>query len=56
MRVLPDGHNAYVVVDVNGNVVGWVIKGRDVWRACTAKGKLSHHYTRAAALDAVMGR
>jgi hypothetical protein len=53
MRILPDGHNAYVILDVNGNVMGWVVKGKDRWRACTARGHLTHHHSRAGAIDAI---
>lgn len=53
MRIVPDGIGAYVILDVNGNVMGWVIKGKDRWRACTAKGRLSHHHSRAGAIDAI---
>lgn len=53
MKILPDGLNAYVILDVNGNVMGWVIKGKDRWRACTARGHLTHHMSRAGAIDAI---
>jgi len=55
VTVKPDGLDCYVVLDINGNVLGWVARSRwhGKWRAVTAKGSLSHHYTRAAALDAI---
>jgi hypothetical protein len=55
MRVLPDGIDTYVILDLNGNALGWISRSRwhGKWRALTARGRLSHHYTRAAALDAI---
>lgn len=55
VTVRPDGLDCYVVLDANGNALGWVARSHwhGKWRAVTARGHLSHHYTRAAALEAV---
>jgi len=55
MRIIPDGIDTYVILDLNGNALGWISRSHwhGKWRALTAKGRLSHHYTRAAALDAI---
>lgn len=55
MRILPDGIDTYVILDLNGNALGWISRSHwhGKWRALTIKGRLSHHYTRAAALDAI---
>lgn len=55
MTILPDGIDTYVVLDDNGNALGWISRSRwhGKWRAVTIKGRLSHHYTRAGALDAI---
>ena len=55
MRVLPDGEG-YVVLDVNGCVMGWISRGRDRrWRSCSVRGHLTHHYSRAGAISAIIG-
>lgn len=55
-RVLPDGIDCYVVID-EFYVIGWISKSRwhGKWRALTAKGTLTHHYTRSAAVEQLVG-
>lgn len=56
-RILPDGLDCYAVIK-DGAALGWISKSHwhGKWRALTVKGKLSFHYTRMGAVDAIIGR
>jgi len=55
MTILPDGLDTYVILDDNGNALGWISRSRwrGKWRAVTVKGHLTFHYSRAGAIDAI---
>ncbi len=56
-RIIEDGIDTYVVIK-DDYVMGWISRSRwhGKWRALTANGKLSFHYTRTGAIHAVTGR
>lgn len=54
IKIMEDGLDCYVVMK-DDCVMGWISRSHwhGKWRALTPRGKLSHHYTRGAAIDAL---
>lgn len=57
IRILPDGLDCYAIIKDDA-ALGWISKSHwhGKWRALSVGGKLSFHYTRTEAANAVIGR
>jgi len=57
IRILDDGIDTYAVVKDDA-ALGWVSKSHwhGKWRALSVTGKLTFHYTRTGAINAIIER
>lgn len=55
IRILADGLNCYAIIKDDA-ALGWISRSHwhGKWRALSASGKLSFHYSRMGAVDAIV--